>query len=146
MVDMKKLAELSTTRQFRKGTILIKENDSVTPANLYIILKGQVGVYRNFSSGEKVQLAKLESGSFVGEMSLFLQEPRSATVVATEDCVVLELTENNVLEFLSSQPEFAYNMLVTLCRRLKDVNKKVSAPFKGAATTIPVIPGMELDA
>ena len=124
-MDFEKLTKLSTAKEVRRGTILIKEGDNETPLNMYIILKGQVMVVKNFRQRDEIQLAKLGPGSFVGEMSLFLSEPRSATVATAEDCIVLEITQSNAFEILSGQPEFAYSMMVTLCERIQAMNKKL---------------------
>jgi len=124
-IDLEKLKDLSLAKEVRKGTIIIKANDSETPPNMYVILKGHVTVNKNFNQRDAVQLAKLGPGSFVGEMSLFLSEPRSATVVTVEECVVLEITQSNAFEVLSNHPEFTYSMMVALCERVRDTSKKV---------------------
>ena len=124
-MDLEKLKSISTAKAVKKGTILIREGDTETASSMYIVLKGQVTVSKNFRQNNAVQLAKLGSGDFVGEMSLFLSESRTATAVATEDSIVLEITNNNVYEILSSNPEFAYSMMVTLCERVQSANKKI---------------------
>ena len=126
-MDLMKLKSLAIAKEVRRGTILIKEGDQQTPLNMYFILKGSVNVFKNFRQPDEVQLAKLGPGSFVGEMSLFLSAPRSASVVTAEECIVCELTRENTLEIIREQPEFAHGMMVALCERLRAASKKVSA-------------------
>lgn len=58
----------------------------------YVITKGAVAIEKTFDDGEKKVVATLTPGQFFGEMSLILDEPRSADVVTTSETVVLELT------------------------------------------------------
>ena len=71
---------------------------------LYIILSGTVSVYKNDSTKSKmIRLTHLESGSFFGELSLFDDAPRSATVVAESSCYVFHLSFEAFSLYLDSK-------------------------------------------
>src|SRR5262249_43449115 len=79
------LVEVAQAEACAAGEVVFREG--ATGDALYVILRGAVDVIRQGRDGEEPKvLAHLRAGSFFGEMSLITNEPRSATVVATEDC------------------------------------------------------------
>ena len=52
---------------------------------------GTVKAFRKNAQGKQVALAELTEGAFFGEGSILTGKPRTATVVAWEDCELLEL-------------------------------------------------------
>ena len=71
----------------------------------------------------------LRAGDFFGEMSLLTASVRSAHVVATEDCEVLEITREALDAFAAAHPATALklyrNMAMELARRLKKNNDEL---------------------
>lgn len=101
---------------FKKGEKIIEEGSVSNCA--YIIDSGRVQVAKAGHRGEHV-LAILEQNDIFGEMGLIDSLPRSATVVALEDCTVLLLTQE-VFDSLSIQnPQALMPMLKVLVGRLR---------------------------
>ena len=125
MLDLKQLADLSISKEVKMGTIIINEGDE-EPYCMYIILKGKVAVYKNFRATGEVLIATLGPGEFFGEMSLFLEEPRNATVVTLENSLVLEVTEPNASEVIEKLPAISYGIIMALCERILVLNQKIS--------------------
>lgn len=68
---------------------------------MYIVLYGRVSVYKTDpTSGSMVRLAMLEEGNNFGEMSLFDNAPRSATVVAETTCYLFQLDADSFNRFI----------------------------------------------
>ncbi len=125
MINLQKLMNTSKVQQFSKGTVIIRESDTDTDS-MYIVLKGRVGVYKNLNEPNMIKLASLNSGSFFGEMSLFLNHGRTADVVADEDVTALRIYRHNAYEFFESQPEATYSLIRTLCSRIEGQNKHLT--------------------
>ena len=123
MTNLDKLKGLTTAKTFSKGTVIINEGDT-TPYNMYIVLQGTVAVYKKFRQFGETSLAVLGPGNFFGEMSLFLQRPRSATVVSKEETVTLEINQSNFHKIIAEFPDVAYTLMQTLCSRLPDEEKE----------------------
>jgi CRP-like cAMP-binding protein len=87
-------------------------------------------VIKNYSKSDPVVVATLGKGDFFGEMSLFLQEPRSASVVTAEDTIVLEISQSNYCEMIQSNPGMLFNMIKTLCSRINSLNSRVRTTVK----------------
>lgn len=89
--------------------------------SLYIVVSGRVRVHL----GDQ-DLAKLDKGTFFGEMSLFDAEPRSASVTTIEKCECLTLNQLQLIDAIEETPEIAVNITRALSRRIRDLNKKVN--------------------
>jgi CRP-like cAMP-binding protein len=70
-------------------------------------------------------LAVLGPGDFFGEMAVFEQEVRSATVRAKGEALVMKVDKKTLLRRIREDPLLAVNLLQTLSKRLRDVDAKV---------------------
>jgi CRP/FNR family cyclic AMP-dependent transcriptional regulator len=66
---------------------------------------------------------RLRPGDFFGEMSLLDGEPRSATVVAETPLRLLVISRRNFRTLLEKVPGLTNNLLVTLCRRVRQAER-----------------------
>ncbi len=60
---------------------------------MFVLTSGHAAVIIGGDAGTRAQVAELKKGDCFGEMSLLTGEPRSATIQATSDCGVLEITK-----------------------------------------------------
>lgn len=87
------IAKQITKLELKAGTTIIQQGN--TDSSMYILAEGLVKVLiKTDKHKELLTVAKLSPGSYFGEMSLLIGEPRSATVVAVTDCVVYEITKD----------------------------------------------------
>lgn len=75
---------------FERGQVIIREGE---PGNsLYMLTSGTVKAFKKDpNTGKQVPIRELEEGAFFGEGSILTGNPRSATIVATAHCELLEL-------------------------------------------------------
>ena len=110
----------------RDGEIL-REGSSGT--SLYILMSGAAQVRKSIDPDKYKQLKDLRAGDLLGEMSLLTAAPRSASVVVTEDCEVLEITREALDRFAAKHPAVAMklyrNIAVELAIRLKKNNDEL---------------------
>jgi CRP-like cAMP-binding protein len=107
-------------KKFSQGEIIVQEGN---PGNeMYIVTAGDVGVYKNYGEPNELFVATLEKGNFFGEMSLFLNQDRTATVVALTDVTSLVVVQKNALDVFVGQIDIVYSMLGELCRRVDNLN------------------------
>lgn len=122
------LAELSAlTRpvQVRARQILFMEGD---PADgCYAIASGSMRVSRFSSEGSETVLAMLGKGEIVGEMSLFGNAARSATVTALSDTDLLRLPKDAFLSFADDNPQLYRHFLAVLSARLRATNDALTS-------------------
>ena len=94
------LAELirrMRVRSFTKFQTIINQDDDGD--SLFAIRRGRVRVTRREEKGTEVALSILGAGDCFGEMSLLLGKRREVTVIAVEECEILELGKSDFDEF-----------------------------------------------
>ena len=92
---------------------------------MYLIIEGEV----DLMLGETVvEVAK--EGSFIGEMALIEDEPRSASARARNDCRVFPIDEARFQLLVKETPFFALQMMKTLARRLRTMDARIGAARK----------------
>ena len=109
--------EASLGKNYKDGDIIFEENS--IGKEMYIILTGNAKVIKK-KDGAETTLATLEEGDFFGEMSLFDNSPRSATVKALGDIKLLEINQKNFLKKISRDPSLAFRMLEKMSQRIRN--------------------------
>ena len=104
---------------FKKGERIVEKNEVGTC--MFIIYSGMVKVH----DGEH-NLAKLQSRDFFGELSLLDTEPRSASVTALEDSLLLRIDQHAFYEIMADRMEVIREIMKILCSRLRHQNQEVT--------------------
>jgi len=118
---LNQLEAMTQRRSFKRGEVVFHKGD---PGDtLYVITQGQVKIVLPSDSGEEALLGVLDEGEFFGELSLIDEQPRSATIVATEQTETLVLRRDEFLKFVVSSPELAIDMMRVLSRRLRETDE-----------------------
>lgn len=102
---------------FKKGVEIIKEGALSDCA--YIIESGSVKVSKTLSTGEEQTIGILQENDIFGEMGLIDCLPRSANVVALEDCTVSVMTQEVFQSLSRHNPTALMPVLKVLARRLR---------------------------
>jgi hypothetical protein len=90
-------------RTMPAGAIVVSEGD---PGNsLFIIAEGSVRVLVTGGHGRALEIRRLEAGDFFGEVAALSGKPRSATVVATADCQLLEIERWALDKLVEARPQ-----------------------------------------
>ena len=118
------ILRLTRRRRFRKDEVIFHEKEAGD--SLFIILHGRVKVAIFGDDGKEVTLSILSEGDFFGEMSLLDQEPRSATIIAEEDCEFLALQRDDFVRALEQDPGISASLIQVLADRLRKANHQIS--------------------
>jgi CRP-like cAMP-binding protein len=116
----------SAVRSFKKGEIIFREGD--IGEEMFIIRSGRVEVVKKIQDEELV-LATLEANSFFGEMALFGDKRRTATIRAVENSEMITITKNVLAMQLAKAPDWFVAIMRTLVLRLKETNKMVKSRY-----------------
>jgi CRP-like cAMP-binding protein len=116
-------------KRYTDGDTIIRQGER--GRDMFVIQSGRVEVIQTTEAGEQ-KLATLESGDFFGEMALFEEQTRSATVRACGDAVVLQVDKKTLLRRIMEDPLLAVNLLQTMAHRIRDLDAKL-AQFEGQA-------------
>lgn len=94
------------------------------PGNeFYLIQSGSVRVMKVINGIEKT-LDVLKAGEFFGEMAILENAPRSASIIAQEDSILLEFNKSNFEILMKGQPQLAYSLLKILSKRIFDQRRR----------------------
>ncbi len=121
--DLEDLAESLKVKRCPKNTIVFNEGD--VEDGLYLIAKGKVKVVLWDEEGRGITLSVMEPGDFFGEMAVFDDLPRSATVEAVEDTTFFVLEKHKVLELIERNPSIARHILREMSLRLREADDKI---------------------
>jgi CRP/FNR family cyclic AMP-dependent transcriptional regulator len=117
-----KVAAVATVRTFPKRAIIVTEGDETD--SLYVVLSGKARVFVADDKGREVQLNQLAAGEYFGEVTLD-GGPRSASVMAVEDCRCAVVKRSELSVFLEKQPELALHIVRKLAHRVRDLTESV---------------------
>ena len=118
--DLKRLSESAVVRQYGPGDEIVEEGQR--GVGMFVIVEGEVEAIRQ---GTKV--ADLVPGTYFGELALFEDAPRNATVRAKTDVTCLVFRRWDFLAELRHEPTMALQMLGTTIRRLRDTTEQLAA-------------------
>ena len=122
--DLKRLAVYTAAIRLGNGGLLFQEADR--QAFMCLILEGRLKIRKNGTGASGFEVAELGPGDSIGEMSLFDQQPRSASVVAMSDCILLLLSRARLVEMKSKEPELASTLIWQLARLLSQRLRRTS--------------------
>jgi CRP/FNR family cyclic AMP-dependent transcriptional regulator len=123
--DCNAICDAMIQRSFDARQTILHDEDT-EGQTFFVIAEGRVQVVVVTAEGKKTILATLQKGDFFGEMSLLDGEPRSASVVAAEDCVLLMLYRSAFMNILKTYPQISIRLLNTLCKRLRKSNRQIN--------------------
>lgn len=122
-----KLSKNFKEKVFKEGDTVFTE-DSIGNS-MMIITSGEVRVSQKSDPGNEEALIILKKGDLFGEMGLLEDLPRSATVIAHTNVVMLEIARTDFLDYLNKEPEAGVKILLKLSRilssRLRETDTKL---------------------
>ena len=122
---IEKVATISEVRNFHNGEYIVHEDDE--SADLMILAEGTAEIVR--ITGDTI--AYIKPGMPFGEVSFLDRKRRSSSVVAKDECKVLNIPEEPLRALLRAEPEMAVRALINLssllCERLRKANQQIAA-------------------
>ncbi|MBK5256280.1 MAG: protein kinase [Vicinamibacteria bacterium] len=120
VVAFQRGGERAPRRTYEKGSVVIREGEPGNEA--FVIVSGRC-VVTAASEGKPVILRELGPGDVFGETAVFSDEPRSATVEATETLVVRVVTGETLSQTLGLQT-WAGEFVKTLADRFREADRR----------------------
>ncbi|MBT3222715.1 MAG: cyclic nucleotide-binding domain-containing protein, partial [Proteobacteria bacterium] len=127
--DLENIAQTSHRLAFERFDLIIQEDER--DDRLFVILSGSAEVFKWYGKKRQRHLTDLEPGAYFGELSLFNNQVRSATVKAKTKMEVLCLPKVDLFNELRRRPEMAILLLQTLGRKLLSLEALLSHTLGG---------------
>jgi uncharacterized membrane protein len=126
--DREALANRMTEKRYAAGEAVFAQGEK--GSSMYIVLSGSVQIFLppqgEGEQAQRVPLKDARTGEYFGELSLFDDKPRSASVEALVDTVLLELTRDAFGEHLARSKTAALKILGEMAERLRVTNAMLS--------------------
>jgi len=109
--------EVSHERVYPPDTVILREGE--VSDSIFLISLGSVQVMLRGTGGPLRSLAILQAGEIFGEMAVLERRPRSATVVAREQCLLLEVAGEELRKLLAAHLEVQVKLYTLVRDRLR---------------------------
>jgi CRP-like cAMP-binding protein len=122
--DLTRVAEVAVPRRFGAGETVFREGDESNTC--YIVRAGLARAIRAHMDGRSITLANFGPGDIFGELAMFDNERRSATVEAVADSEVIAILGGDMRRLLREHPDIAVKLLAAVSRRLRETNERLA--------------------
>ena len=122
--DLQRIAQLAVPRSFGPGQAVFREGDASDTC--YVVREGHARAVRTHGDGRTITLATFGPGDIFGELAMFEDERRSATVEAIEPTSVVGVLGPDMRRLMSEHSEIAVRLVIALGRRLRETNERLS--------------------
>ena len=138
--DLERIAAVSVPRTFEPGQSVFREGDSSDTC--YVVRQGHARAIRSHPDGRTITLATFGPGDIFGELAMFEDERRSATVEATETTSVVGVLGPDMRRLMIEHPEISTRLVIALGRRLRETNERLSRQsFQTVQSRVAVVLG-----
>ncbi len=120
---LKLLVFASDRVRYSANETLFLQGDDADSA--YVVISGEADVLVS-TGGKPSKVAVLGPNSFVGDMAILCDIPRTATVKANGDVEALRIRKEHVMELINDTPSFALSVLKEIVQRLAKTTKDLS--------------------
>lgn len=114
--------------------------------SMFLSISGRLRAYVRDDDGSERAVREMGRGQVIGEMSLFTDEPRSATVVAIRDSVLVRLPAAAFHAVLGSSPQLSIALTRQLIGRLQSEQTGSNPARPVTMGLLPISAGVDLGA
>jgi len=122
--DLQHVAEVAVPRSFAPHQVIFREGDNSDTC--YIVRSGHARAMREHIDGRTLALAHFGPGDIFGELAMFDDESRSATVETLDAVDAIALAGSDMRRHLRRHPDIAVKLVISLGRRLRDANERLA--------------------
>ncbi|MGH2911926.1 MAG: Crp/Fnr family transcriptional regulator [Solirubrobacteraceae bacterium] len=122
--DLERVSRLAVPRAFEPGQVVFREGDASDTC--YVVRSGSARAVREHADGRTITLATFGPGDIFGELAMFEDELRSATVEAIQPTEVVAVLGPDMRRLMVEHPEISIRLVVALGRRLRETNDRLA--------------------
>jgi CRP/FNR family transcriptional regulator len=122
--DLAEVAAVAVPRRLDAGEVVFREGDESNTC--YIVRSGHARAVREHPDGRTLTLANFGPGDIFGELAMFGDERRSATVETMDEIEVVAILGVDMRRLLREHPDISVKLLTALGRRLRETNERLA--------------------
>jgi CRP-like cAMP-binding protein len=123
--DLELVAEVCHPRRFGAAEVIFREGDRSNTC--YVVRSGHARAVREHADGRQLALATFGPGDIFGELAMFDDERRSATVETSDPLDVLAILGPDMRRLMLRRPQLAVALAASLARRLRTTNERLAS-------------------
>jgi CRP/FNR family transcriptional regulator, cyclic AMP receptor protein len=140
VADLERIAQLAVPRRFEAGHVVFREGDASDTC--YVVRRGRARALRRHGDGRTITLARFGPGDIFGELAMFEDERRSATVEAIEPTEVVAVLGPDMRALMGRHPDICQRLVIALAQRLRESNERLSRQsFQTVQSRVAVVLG-----
>lgn len=121
--QLQAIGQLMNENLYLSREVVFREGDPA--GELYLLIEGRAQVLTGYGTPEQVVLDNLEAPAYFGEMAVLDDQPRSATVVVTDDARILSLSGDSFKDLMLGMPEISFEICRLLSTRVRILNSEI---------------------
>lgn len=115
--ELKRIEGRCRWRTFRVGERILEMGSE--SREVFFLVHGSASALNYSFSGREIAFATFSAGSYFGELSAIDAQPRSASIVATEECLVANLSGEEFLDILRQRVEVTFKVFQRLATMVR---------------------------
>ena len=123
--ELTHVAEVAVPRSYEPGQVVFREGDQSDTC--YVVKHGHARAIREHADGRTISLANFGPGDIFGELAMFEDEKRSATIETLDAVEAVAILGADMRRLMREHPGIAVGVVVSLGRRLRAMNERVAS-------------------
>jgi CRP/FNR family transcriptional regulator len=123
--ELARVADVAVPRRYEPGNVVFREGDESDTC--YVVRNGHARAIREHADGRTITLANFGPGDIFGELAMFEDERRSATVETLDDVEAVAILGADMRRLMREHAELAVGVVVSLGRRLRAANERIAS-------------------
>ncbi len=122
--ELERVAAVAVPRSFPAQHVIFREGDASDTC--YVVWSGHARAIREHADGRVIALAHFGPGDIFGELAMFDDEVRSATVDTLDALEAIAILGGDMRRLLREHPDLAVKLIISLGRRLREANERLT--------------------
>ena len=122
--DLRRVAQVAVPRRFASGQVIFREGDASDTC--YVVRRGHCRAIRENTDGRTIALAHFGPGDIFGELAMFDDERRSATIETLDDVSAIAIAGSDMRRLLREHADIAVKLVIGVARRLREANQRLT--------------------
>ncbi|MBR9985612.1 MAG: cyclic nucleotide-binding domain-containing protein [Desulfosarcina sp.] len=122
--ELAAVASVTEEAAFDEMEMVFREGD--IGDTLFLVLQGEVAVIKDCNAEREFELDSIGPGDYFGEMALFGDDRRSATIRVKKNARFLTLNKQELQEIVREYPQIALHVCRVLSMRIRRLHGKIS--------------------
>jgi CRP/FNR family transcriptional regulator, cyclic AMP receptor protein len=123
--ELAHVAAVAVPRRYEPGQVVFREGDASDTC--YVVRAGHARAIREHADGRTITLANFGPGDIFGELAMFEDERRSATIEALDVLDAIAILGADMRRLMREHTDIAVKLVVSLGRRLRAANERLAS-------------------